>query len=98
MSASITILVEAADALMASAVADRIVAGVRRTVEEASSEQIATTIEGRAEVVPELAELGSTVASRATSEAALQVAVGIVVDVQFRSGKAEVLVTCLRRH
>ena len=64
---SITILVEAVDALRASAVADRIVARVSRTVEEASSEQIAAAIEGRAEVVP---ELDSAAASKATSEAA----------------------------
>ena len=64
---SITILVEAVDALRASAVADRIVARVSRTVEEASSEQIAAAIEGKAEEVP---ELGSAAASRATSEAA----------------------------
>ena len=54
LSASITILVEAVDALRASAVADRIVARVSRAVEEASSEQIAAAIEGKAEEVAEL--------------------------------------------
>ena len=65
-SASITILVVAAGALMASIEADKTVAGARRTVEEASFEQIATAIEGKAEEVSEL----SSTAARATSEAA----------------------------
>ena len=51
---SITILVEAVDALRAFAVADSIVARVSRAVEEASSEQIAAAIEGKAEEVAEL--------------------------------------------
>ena len=54
LSTSITILVEAADALRAFAVADSIVARVSRAVEEASSEQIAAAIEGKAEEVAEL--------------------------------------------
>ena len=54
LSTSITILVEAADALRASTVADSIVARVSRAVEEASSEQIAAAIEGKAEEVAEL--------------------------------------------
>ena len=93
-SASITMLVEAINALVASTEADRIVAEVRRTVEEASSVQIATAIEDRAEEVP---KLGSAAASRATSEAALEAAVGIV-DVPIRSGKAVVPGSCHRRH
>ena len=44
----------AAGALMASIEADKTVAGARRTVEEASFEQIATAIEGKAEEVAEL--------------------------------------------
>lgn len=51
---SITILVEAVDALRAFAVADSIVARVSRAVEEASSERIAAAIEGKAEEVAEL--------------------------------------------
>ena len=51
---SITILVEAVDALRAFAVADSIVARVSKAVEEASSEQIAAAIEGKAEEVAEL--------------------------------------------
>ena len=51
---SITILVEAVDALRAFAVADSIVARVSRAVEEASSEQIVAAIEGKAEEVAEL--------------------------------------------
>ena len=93
-SASITILVEAVDVLMASTRADRIVAEVRRTVEEASSMRIATAIEGKPE---EVAKLSSTVASRVTSEATLQAAVGIV-GVQFLSGKAEVQGSYHHRH
>ena len=56
----------AAGALMASIEADKTVAGARRTVEEASFEQIATAIEGKAEEVPE----PSSTAAGATSEAA----------------------------
>ena len=59
----------AAGALMASIEADKTVAGARRTVEEASFEQIATAIEGKAEEVPEPTEPSSTAAG-ATSEAA----------------------------
>ena len=51
---------------MAFAEADRTVAGARTTAEEASFEQIATAIEGKAEEVSEL----SSTAARATSEAA----------------------------
>ena len=51
---SITILVEAVDALRAFVVADSIVARVSRAVEEASSERIAAAIEGKAEEVAEL--------------------------------------------
>ena len=54
LSTSITILVEAVDALRAFAVADSIVARVSKAVEEASSEQIAAAIEGKAEEVAEL--------------------------------------------